>query len=306
MDEALISLAAACSSSCPSRVRPARARSAGRRSGRQRQRQLPDVVRAGPAAGFQSRASRCCIRSGSRRRLRHSTAWRRRIPRARWRIGAWRSADGAIHLPGCARRSRSSSGAPPFNARSRPARRRRASARTSRPPPSCSRVATPSTQRARTVAYEQGMERRRARVSRRHGGAHLLRARGEPDRAGERQEILAATEGRGHSRAALQGASEASGARALHHSRLRSPAARGESARRRAQLRVSCAVGAARAAHAVAYVHARRHVEGIDRDQSPIRRGRAQGERDRRSAARDGLPDVRLSADRRRTAMRGE
>ena len=271
---------------------------AGRRSGRQRQRELPDVVRAGPAAGFQPRRRAAAFVLDSRRRSRHSTGSRRRIPRARWPIGAWRSADGAIRLRGFGRRSRSSSGARPFSARSRRASRRPRERAYIAAAAELFTSGDASTQRARTLAYEQGMERVVARISRRHGGAHLLRARGEPDRARERQEILAAIESRGHPRAALQGASEAPGARALHHSRLRSPAAGGEGARRRAQLRVSCAVGAACAAYAVAYVHARRHVEGIDRDQSPIRRGRAQGKRDRRRAARDGLSGIRVPADR--------
>ena len=59
-----------------------------------------------------------------------------------------------------------------------------------------------------------------------------------------RQEICAAAEGRGDPRAALQGTSETSGSRALHHSRLRSSAARRKGAGRGAQLRVARAVGA--------------------------------------------------------------
>ena len=46
------------------------------------------------------------------------------------------------------------------------------------------------------------------------------------------------------------------------------------------------------------------HVERVDRDEPAIGRGGAQGERDRRRAARDGLPDVCVSADRRRMPRR--
>ena len=77
------------------------------------------------------------------------------------------------------------------------------------------------------------------RESWRHGSAHLLCARGESDRSHNRQAIFATVEGRGHSRAALQGASEVPGPCALHHPRLRPPAAGREGARRGTQLRVS-------------------------------------------------------------------
>ena len=47
-----------------------------------------------------------------------------------------------------------------------------------------------STQRARTLAYETGMERVVREFPGGHGGAHLLRACGESDRAGERQDSI--------------------------------------------------------------------------------------------------------------------
>ena len=286
-----------CCSRCRFPRLPSMSTPAGRRSGRQRQRELPDVVRAGAAAGFQSRrraAALVLVRAGDRGIRR-------------------RGGEGPLLRDGPLGRGAQPMGQSvcraPLAAADR-ARARRHSARAHDGHADAARARVH--RRGRRALYERrrldpARAHRRLRaghgtgrpgISRRHGGAHLLRARGESDRPGERQEIFTATEGRGHPRTALQGASEAPGARALHHSRLRSPAARGEGARRRAQLRVSCAVGAARAAHAVAYVYARRLVEGIDRDQSPIGRGGAQRERDRRRAARDGLPDVRIPADR--------
>ena len=81
---------------------------------RQRQRQLRDVVRACPAAGLQPRGRApafVLVRAGDRG-IRGVSP--RRIPPARWPTGASRSAAGAIRLPGSARRSRLSSGGPPF------------------------------------------------------------------------------------------------------------------------------------------------------------------------------------------------
>ena len=103
--------------------------------------------------------SRCCIRSGSPRRSPRSTASPRKIPPVPSPTGASRSADGAIRLPDSARRSRSSSGAPPFR------RRRRPGSPTPRERAYIAAAAElftsgdASTQRARTLAYEQGMER---------------------------------------------------------------------------------------------------------------------------------------------------
>ena len=57
-------------------------------------------------------------------------------------------------------------------------------------------------------------------------------------------------------------------------------------------------VGAARAAHAVAHVHAARLLAGLDRHQHPVGRRGAQGQRDRRRAARHRLPGLRVPADR--------
>ena len=77
-----------------------------------------------------------------------------------------------------------------------------------------------------------------------------------------------------------------SGHRALHHSQLRRAAARRPRARRRAALREDRAVGAARAAHAVAHVHARRLLAGIDRHQHRVGRRRREAKATARGAAR--------------------
>ena len=88
--------------------------------------------------------------------------------------------------------------------------------------------------------------------------------------------------------------------RALHHPRLRRPAARAEGARRRTALRGNRPLGAPRASHAVAHVHARRRLAGVDRLQPPIGRSRAPRARRKRRDARDGLSRVRVPADRAR------
>ena len=65
------------------------------------------------------------------------------------------------------------------------------------------------------------------------------------------------------------------GPRALHHPQLRRAGARRPRARGGAPLREDRAVGAARAPHAVAHVHARRLLAGVDRHQHRVGRGRA-------------------------------
>ena len=120
--------------------------------------------------------------------------------------------------------------------------------------------------------------RARPAIPGRYGGAHLLCARGEPDGSDHRQDVCAAAESGGDSGAAVQGTSDASRSRALHHSRLRSSSARREGAGRGAPLCVAGTGRPARAPHAVAHVHARRALEGIDRDQSPVGRSGEEGE----------------------------
>ena len=118
----------------------------------------------------------------------------------------------------------------------------------------------------------------RSRQPRRHGGAHLLRAGRKSDGVDDRQEIHPAVESGRDSRAALQRASDASRARALHHSRLRSPAARREGAGGGAAVCLAGAGGAARAAYAVAHVHAGRD-RGRNRSKPIVDRQKRHGRR---------------------------
>ena len=73
----------------------------------------------------------------------------------------------------------------------------------------------------------------------------------------------------------------------------------------RAPVCVARAGGAARAAHAVAHVHARRRLARFDRDEHGVRRRRARGEVVRRRAACARLSDLRLPADRARRRRAG-
>ena len=93
------------------------------------------------------------------------------------------------------------------------------------------------------------------------------------------------------------GAAGSSRHHALHHSQLRRAGAGRQGDRGRAPLRGDRAGRAARAAHAVAHVHARRRLAGIDRHEHRVRRSRAKRQRERRAAARDGLHGLRVSAD---------
>ena len=106
------------------------------------------------------------------------------------------------------------------------------------------------------------------------------------------------------SRQLIAGAAGSPGPGALHHPQLRRSAAGRSGARGGAALREDRAVGAARAAHAVAHVHAARLLAGIDRHEHRIRRGREARALGRRRTAHDGLPRLCLPADRRRTAAR--
>ena len=88
------------------------------------------------------------------------------------------------------------------------------------------------------------------------------------------QDVCEERAGGRHPRAAVPADAHAPGPGALHHPRLRRAAARRQSARRRAQVRVARAGDPARTAHAVAHLYARRIVEGIDRDQQAVGRPR--------------------------------
>ncbi len=104
-------------------------------------------------------------------------------------------------------------------------------------------------------------------------GADLLRGLPHHDAAADRQDLCFGAEGGGDPGGAIQEAPGSSGRRALSHPQLRLSGHRGERDARRARILGHRAVGAARAAHAVAYLYARRRVEGLGGDQ------RALGER---------------------------
>ena len=265
-----------------------------------------DVVRACPAAGFQSRRRApafVLVRAGDRgvRRRVGEGPLVRDGPLGRGAQPMGQSiCRASLAAADRARASRHS------DARRRRARRRRASARTSPPPPSCLRAATPRpsarapspTSRAWNGSCANFPGDMEARIF--YALAVNQTALASDKKYSQQLKAAAILEPLFKEHPKHPGLAHYI-IHAYDHPPLAEKALDG-----RAQLCVSRAVGTARAAHAVAYVYARRFVEGIDRDQSPIRRGGAQRERDRRRAARDGLPDIRISADRRRMAMRGE
>ena len=182
-----------------------------------------------------------------------------------------------------------------------------ASAHTSPRPPSCYTSDDASTQRAHTSPRAGAWNGSFRRISGRHGGAHLLLSRGGSDRPGRgdkkySQQLKAAA----ILEPLFKEHPKHPGARALHHSRLRHSPSRGEGARRSpryARLRRRTA----RAAHAVAYVHAAGFMERIDRDHDRRSAEAARKENcDRRRTACDGLPGIRISADGKGWAMPGE
>ena len=152
-------------------------------------------------------------------------------------------------------------------------------------------------QRDRTLAYEKAMEAVSSQIPRGYRSANLLRARDYPERAADRQDLREPAESHRHPRAAVQAISGSSGARALHHSRLRPARSRGTRARRRAQLREDRARRAARAAYALAHIHPGRRVGRFDFRQHRISRWRGETGMRRRGPPRDGLSGVCVSAD---------
>ena len=159
------------------------------------------------------------------------------------------------------------------------------------------RISRPVDQRTRVLAYRDAMEQVSRENPRRHRGVGLLRARHRlvairptrPTRAcsqAEDLEDLAPTQ-----------PDHPGFAHYIIHAYdvppLASRALDAARATRRSPL------GAARAAHAVAHVHARGLLAGVDRYEHRVGGGgAAQGELAGRGAARDGLPDLRLPADR--------
>ena len=129
----------------------------------------------------------------------------------------------------------------------------------------------------------------RGEVSGRRRGADRLRHHAQHLGRPERQDLRPAEQGRRDSRADLAAAAAASGRHALPHPPLRLSGDRREGARRRQPLRQDRAGRAARPAHAVAHLHPRRLLEGVDRLQHRLGEGREGGEVGRQLSARPGL-----------------
>ena len=108
-----------------------------------------------------------------------------------------------------------------------------------------------------------------------HGSRDSLRAGPVGQLRSDGPQVHQPAQGRGGPRADLQAAAGASRRRALPHPQLRLPADRQAGPGRGEALRQDRAGRAARAAHAVAHLHARGGVEGVDR--SPTGRRRAPG-----------------------------
>ena len=185
---------------------------------------------------------------------------------------------------------------PRWRARRRLARSLSASATTLPRSPSCTRTRRPSITR-RALPPTRAPWPASPRRTRRQRSADLRRARVAPDRAADRQDLREAAAGGRRPRADVRAGARSSRPRALHHPRLRRPAAGAARARRRAPLRTDRAVRAARAAHALAHVHARRLLARVGRDEPGLGGGReARGLHGARSCTRS-TTRLRLPAD---------
>ena len=114
----------------------------------------------------------------------------------------------------------------------------------------------------------------------------------------ERQDLCPADQGRRDPGADLKAAAAASGRHALPDPSLRLSGDRREGPRCRQPLRQDRAGRAARPAHAVAHLHPRRLLEGVDRLQHRLGEGRQGREVGRQPAARPGLHGLCPSAAR--------
>ena len=223
-----------------------------------------------------------------------------RPSRARWRTGASRSRAGPIRSPRRSARRRRSSRVSP-----RSPRRRQAAPKTDRERDYIAAAAKlfvdadKLDQRTRVVAYEQAMRDLAAKYPDDREASIFWALSLTASALPTDKTLRESAEGRRDSREALSRAD-----RIIPASRTtsftattcrRSPTRPGRGG---AALRDDRAVGAARAAHAVAYVHAGRRVAGVDRHEHRVGRRRAQGQRARRRAARDGLHGLRVPAER--------
>ena len=120
---------------------------------------------------------------------------------------------------------------------------------------------------ARVQAYLKAMEALAQRYPGRRRSADRLCHHAERRGLAQRQDLCQPAQGCRHPGADLQAPAAASRRRPLSDPPLRLPADRRERARRGQALCRDRAGGAARPAHAVAHLHARRLLEGIDRVQ---------------------------------------
>ena len=268
---------------------------------------LPDLVQRRGSTDVQPRRRAAALVRVLARRRRVQRDAARPTRRARWRTGASRSAAGAIRSrPGCKPAAQLQLGLDAIAAARSPAaktereralHRRRGAAlhglRAHRRKPSASgRIAT----RWSALAAQLSGRRRGRRSSTR------CRSRSPPirptrrTRASSRPARILDTLFAKHPRSSRP--------RALHHSQLRRAAAGRPRARGGAALREDRAVGAARAAHAVAHVHARRLLAGVDRHEHRV--GRIGPRRRRRPPRSCTRPTIRRTRTCRphRTARR--
>ena len=134
-------------------------------------------------------------------------------------------------------------------------------------------------ERARQLARAKAYEALAGAIPERRRGADLLRAlpRRHADRV--RPDLRRVPQGRRDPREAVREAPRPSGRRALPDPQLRCAADRRAGRARGAPLRRHRAVGAARAAHALAHLHPRRRVERVRRDQPALGRSVARKQR---------------------------
>src|SRR3989304_1154997 len=137
----------------------------------------------------------------------------------------------------------------------------------------------------------------RGKIHRRPGSPDLLRALPRPDQPPDRQDVREPPEGRGNPGERVRDPAGSPRNRPLHYSQLRRAVSRPEGARRRETLREDRARRAPRAPHAVPYLHPRRLLAGVDRDQHRLGDGGAEGQSPLRGAPRSRLPDVRIPPD---------
>ena len=129
-------------------------------------------------------------------------------------------------------------------------------------------------------------------LSGRPGGGDLLRLGAQHDAQPERQDLRQSAQGRRHPRKGLRRAAEPSWRRALPDPQLRLPAHCPEGAARGQALRRHRPVRAPRAAHALAHLHPRRRLAGLDRYEPRLGPLGARGAQ----AGHHGAPVVRRAA----------